>query len=410
MKNLEEDTQIIIRYWIRILNIKLGWINDFDKCVVNYVMFASAVFILDTFCSSSKLLNTFIGHTSAVWSIDYSTFGDDQFICSGSTDETVRVWDVNNNKQIQLFNKHSNIVLCVKFSQYHYYNNHHNVICSSSKDKTIHFWDFKHNKQLQVFNGHKGWIGGIEFSQFNCGCVRCLDISPLQDNNNNNINVIGGNGYIICSGSFDETIRICDIETTKQFNVFKGHQGCIMSVKYGSNELINTILSGSIDKSVLFNGHTSTVFAVEYSPFVIKNSICNSNVICSGSNDNTIRFWDIRSNKNELYLIKGDEEKDNGIFCLKVIKLKNRIKKKEVNDYCVQFMFGDKHTTIFERYIKLFFEKEIYFNPYLEHPLQIKLMYCYYHEFRTKKKVVPFENKTNKQKKIKLAILTLQHL
>ncbi|ETN97542.1 WD repeat-containing protein [Reticulomyxa filosa] len=114
-----------------------------------------------------------------------------------------------------------------------------------------------------------------------------------DDNKMNNIRVVGGNGYTICSGSYDQTIRIWDIKTTKQLNVFKGHEDCVD---------INTILSGSDDKSVrlwdirsdqqiqVFNGHTSTVFPVEYSPLVIKDIISNSNVICSGSIDNKIRF------------------------------------------------------------------------------------------------------------------------
>ncbi|ETO35626.1 WD-40 repeat protein, partial [Reticulomyxa filosa] len=181
---------------------------------------------------------------------------------------------------------------------------------------------------LNVFNGHENYVW-------------CVNISPLQSNNNkmNNIGVIGGNGYTICSGSY-KTIRIWDIET-KQFNVFKGYTNWIRSVKYGSNELLNTILSGSYDNSVrlwdirsgqqiqVFNGHTNTVWSVEYSPFVIKNDTGSSNVICSGSGDNTIRFWDIRSNKSELYMIRGDEKKDSGIFCLKFIELK---KKKETRN------------------------------------------------------------------------------
>ncbi|ETO26536.1 WD-40 repeat protein, partial [Reticulomyxa filosa] len=79
----------------------------------------------------------------------------------------------------------------------------------------------------------------------------------------------------------------------------------------------------------MFNGHTNTVYTVEYSPFVIKNSSGNSNVICSGSRDNTIRFWDIRSNKNELYMIKGDN-KDYGICYLKFILLKKKEKANNV--------------------------------------------------------------------------------
>ncbi|ETO12237.1 WD-40 repeat protein [Reticulomyxa filosa] len=392
----EEEIQIIIQHWIRTLNIKLGWIMILTKLVVNY---ASTIFMLNTFCSSSKLLKIFSKHNGTVYSIDYSTLDDNQLICSGSQDKTVYVWNVDTNQQIQSFNGHSNIVYCVKFSPYHYHYHHRNVICSSSSDKTIRFWDFKDNQQLQIYNNHNDSIGGIEFSSFNGGrylcsgsynnliylydvktskalhvfnghenSVWCIDISPLQSNNSNksnNIGVIGGNGYTICSGSFDKTIRIWDIETTKQLILFKGHDDYVWSVKYGSNKLenigANTILSGSEDKSVrlwdirsgkliqVFNGHTDYVNAVEYSPFEVNNIEvnCYSNVICSGSNDNTIRFWDIRSNKNELYLIKRDEGKGNGIFCLKFIQLKKNRKSNSDSSCGINLCYGSGNGNIF---------------------------------------------------------------
>ncbi|ETO16740.1 WD-40 repeat protein [Reticulomyxa filosa] len=202
----EEEIQIIIHHWIRTLNIKLGWIKDFDKIIVNYVSsFASTFFMFDTFRSSSKLLNTFTGHTNYVWGIDYSTFDDCQLICSGSGDKTVRVWDVDNNKQIQSFNGHSSEVCCVRFSSYYYHNHRQNVICSSSNDKTIRFWDFKHNKQLQIFNEHTGYVYSIKFSPFN-------------------------GGRYLCSGSNDKTIRLWDIETSKSLHIFNGHEDIVCCV------------------------------------------------------------------------------------------------------------------------------------------------------------------------------------
>ncbi|ETO12435.1 G-protein beta WD-40 repeats containing protein [Reticulomyxa filosa] len=325
----------------------------------------------DIFPSSSKLLKTFNGHTDIVLSIDCSILDDGQFICSGSIDKAL-VWNMDTTQKIQSFRGHSGSVNCVKFSPYHYQYHHRNAICSSSEDKTIRIWDREYGREFQIFNGHTGHVSDIEFSKFYCGrylCsgsgdktirlwdvetskslhvfnghihwILCVDFSPVQSNNNNDyrsngIGVIGGNGYTICSGSIDNTIRIWDIETTKQLNVFEGHEHWIRSVKYGPNELgviggANTILSGSNDKSVrlwdirsgqqiqMFNGHTSIVCAVEHLPLLVNSS---QHAICSGSKDNTIQFWDIRSNKR-LYLIKGDEKEDNGITCLKFLSLKD---------------------------------------------------------------------------------------
>ncbi|ETO35724.1 WD repeat-containing protein, partial [Reticulomyxa filosa] len=189
----EEKVQVIIQHWIRILKIKLGWIHEFEKLVINYV----SSFVL-FFLNINQNIQMFIKH-SAVNSIDYSTFDDCQFICSGSLDETVRVWDVDNNKQIQSFNGHSDYVNCVKFSSYHYHNYHRNVICSSSIDRTIRFWDFKNNRQLQIFNRHTSDVCGIEFSPFN-------------------------GGRYLCSGSGDKTIRLWDVETSRSLYIFSGHK------------------------------------------------------------------------------------------------------------------------------------------------------------------------------------------
>ncbi|ETO03298.1 hypothetical protein RFI_34112, partial [Reticulomyxa filosa] len=128
-----------------------------DKKDNDYVLSSnttySSTFSFDMFCSSSKLLKTFIGHTSTIWTIDYSTFNDSQYICSGSQDCTVRVWDIDNNKQIKLFNGHSNAVTCVKFVSYyrHYHkvNNCLPIVCSSACDSTIRFWDFETTGQFQ---------------------------------------------------------------------------------------------------------------------------------------------------------------------------------------------------------------------------------------------------------------------
>ncbi|ETO35661.1 hypothetical protein RFI_01401 [Reticulomyxa filosa] len=106
--------------------------------------------------------------------------------------------------------------------------------------------------------------------------------------------------------------------------------------KKRSNELINTILSGSWDSSVrlcdirsgqqiqLFNEHKYFVTYVEYSLFIVNNIKAGSY-----SKVSTIRFWDIRSNKNESYVIEGNDE----MTCFKFVSLKRKKKTTDVNLY-----------------------------------------------------------------------------
>ncbi|ETO29088.1 hypothetical protein RFI_08033 [Reticulomyxa filosa] len=121
--------------------------------------------------------------------------------------------------------------------------------------------------------------------------------------------------YFFC---FEEHIILFKIFEVLPFslNLFKEYNRKKM--------LIN--LTGKQQSNFIDNGHKCRVTFVEYSSFVEDIKIDDSsNVICSGSYDNTIRFWDIRSNEKELYVVKEDDE-DNGILCFKSLKLKKRRK------------------------------------------------------------------------------------
>ncbi|ETO07797.1 hypothetical protein RFI_29593 [Reticulomyxa filosa] len=121
---------------------------------------------------------------------------------------------------------------------------------------------------------------------------------------------------------------------------FTGHTNCVNSIEYvtfdGGKHLMNALIVFVIGGNgyticfelydgiiLIWDGHKSAVYVVEYAPFVVNNIKVgdSSNVICSGSSDNTIRFWDIRSNKSELHVIDGDND-DYGIYCLKFLQLK----------------------------------------------------------------------------------------
>ncbi|ETO24717.1 WD-40 repeat protein, partial [Reticulomyxa filosa] len=147
-----------------------------------------------SFLSDNSLV-TLKGHKNYVWSVDYLPFDDRHYLCSGSEDNKICVWDIDNAEKLNILNMHSSYVFCVKFSPYHT----SPTICSASWDKTIRFWDLKASEEIQILNEHTNGVCSIQFSPFN-------------------------GGRYLCSGSGDNTIRLWDMEMSKSLHVFNGHE------------------------------------------------------------------------------------------------------------------------------------------------------------------------------------------
>ncbi|ETO08107.1 hypothetical protein RFI_29281, partial [Reticulomyxa filosa] len=137
--NLKKDIKIIINNWIRILNIKIGWINDLDK-IIKYF----------------ELLKILQGHEMSVRSVKFSSNGNT--IVSSSEDETIRIWDVKTGKQIKILNGHIDCINNVIFSL------DENYIISCSNDKTIRLWDIKTGKEKIKLEGHLNSVYDINIS------------------------------------------------------------------------------------------------------------------------------------------------------------------------------------------------------------------------------------------------------
>jgi WD40 repeat protein len=72
---------------------------------------------------------------------------DGKTIASGSTDNTIKLWDVASGKQLKTLNGHSSSVLSVAFSS------DGKTIASGSDDNTIKLWDVASGKQLNTLRG-----------------------------------------------------------------------------------------------------------------------------------------------------------------------------------------------------------------------------------------------------------------
>ncbi|ETO05897.1 WD repeat-containing protein [Reticulomyxa filosa] len=298
----KNEVKIIIEHWIRILTIKLGWINDFNKIIIKYV-------------SGFQLLMVLQAHNT-VKSVSFSA--DNRNIVSASYDNTVRIWDVISGKQLQVLRGHTDRVFTAKFSP-----DGHNVV-SCSKDGTIRLWDINTETEIMKFGGYFDKIFDVNFSPNGKYIV-----SGLQDNIIRLWDVHSGieikqllghsksvlstqfspDGKMIVSSSIDKTINIWDVKSGEILKQFKRYSDSIANVKFSPDGKFiifclsdNTIQIWNIETGIewkILKGHTSHVNDVKYFP--------DGETILSCSSDNTIQLWNVKSGKR-IQMLEGHSQ------------------------------------------------------------------------------------------------------
>ncbi|BBD65423.1 WD-40 repeat-containing protein [Nostoc commune NIES-4072] len=114
-------------------------------------------------------------------------------------------------------------------------------------------------------------------------------------------------GKTLASGSYDNTIKLWNLETGKEIRTLKGHDGYVTNVSFSADG--KTLASGSWDNTIkLWNletgkeirtlkGHDGIVGSVSFS--------ADGKTLASGSNDSTIKLWNVETGK-EIRTLKVD--------------------------------------------------------------------------------------------------------
>ena len=96
------------------------------------------------------------GHGSSVLSCAFSPKGDR--VLSGSSDNTLKLWDAASGECLRTFSGHGNSVLSCAFSL------EGDRVLSGSSDNTLKLWDAASGECLRTFSGHGGWVRSCAFS------------------------------------------------------------------------------------------------------------------------------------------------------------------------------------------------------------------------------------------------------
>ena len=191
---------------------------------------------------------------------------DGQTLASGSADQTIKIWNLNNGRVLQTLSDHSDTVNTVAISP------DGQTLASGSADQTIKIWNLKTGKRLRSLGR---WFSG------HLDAVNAVAISP--------------DGQTLISGSRDHTIKLWNLETGKQVHSLSRHSWGVYSVAITPDG--QTLASDSLDHTIklcylgteellqIFTGHSNWIWSIAISP--------DGQTLASGSQDHTIKLWNL---------------------------------------------------------------------------------------------------------------------
>ncbi|VDN04808.1 unnamed protein product [Thelazia callipaeda] len=182
---------------------------------IEIVYYPEAVFRVRpvTRCTSS-----IPGHGEPVLCLQFSPNG--RGLASGSSDTTIRFWDLSTETPLHTGKGHTKSVLCIAWSP------NGQTVASACKNGEICLWDPKKGNQIgRKLIGHKKWINQLSWEPYHSN-PQCR--------------------YLASAGK-DGDIRIWDIVKYGSVRCLSGHIASVTCVKWGGEGLI---YSGSQDRTI----------------------------------------------------------------------------------------------------------------------------------------------------------------
>ncbi|KAJ5966782.1 hypothetical protein N7501_003030 [Penicillium viridicatum] len=256
------------------------------------------------------LPKTLEGHYGRVTSVAFSP--DGKLVASGSTDQSVKVWNTITGAIHKTLEGHSRWVTSVAFSP------DSKFVASGSRDSTVNVWNIQtgdiHRKlegdMRESNSGYSQWVTSTAFSPDGVFLASGAEDITLWNTTTGEIQrMIDGyfkvvnsvafspDGILLASGSDDNTVKLWNTTTGDIHKRLDGHSAHINSVAFSPGGTL--VASGAEDNTVkLWNtmtgamhktleGHSGGVTSVAFSH--------NGKSVASGSDDSTVKLWNTKT-------------------------------------------------------------------------------------------------------------------
>ena len=165
-------------------------------------------------------------------------------------DNAIKLFDITKMKVVEVLKGHRDWVNSVSFSS-------ENLLASGSEDKTVRLWDLVQMKCLGVLEGHTKAVDFLMFGRNNLlvSSSRYETIRVWDWKKRKCIHILERSGLIIhltptdrlCSIFSEGTVQILDVRKMNRINTLEGHRDVVNCVSFGANKLV---ASGSDDETI----------------------------------------------------------------------------------------------------------------------------------------------------------------
>ncbi|MDY6900800.1 MAG: serine/threonine-protein kinase [Cyanobacteriota bacterium] len=170
---------------------------------------------------AGNIISNFKGHKKSVNTVAISPNG--KLIASGSTDKTVRLWNLNTGKILN--NIYTNYKInSVAFSP------DGEMIATGGEGYNIKLWETITRQEICTLDSDN-WVKKGVYSEIT---VKCVVFSP--------------NGEILATSSYNNDIKLWDVNTKEEICTLTGHSGKVNSLVFSPDG--QTLYSGSDDSTI----------------------------------------------------------------------------------------------------------------------------------------------------------------